>query len=158
METSYEKILLWLGIGAVALYYGSVFLVDGAKGIAENLGIKYFQIETELNDPNMDELIRSLEIMTKFKENKILLHCHRNKRASALLAIYRVNKLGWSKDDALKKVGMVVEGVSMAKTVRKLAKFNLSIPLISSIGRIIFDDISDVRKELMDTINNISGE
>jgi len=39
METSYGKIFLWLGIGGVALYYGSVFLVDGAKGIAENLGI-----------------------------------------------------------------------------------------------------------------------
>jgi protein tyrosine phosphatase (PTP) superfamily phosphohydrolase (DUF442 family) len=78
--------------------------VFNEKAIAENLGIKYFQIETELNNPNMDELIRFLEIMTKFKENKILLHCHRNKRASALLAIYRVNKLGWSKEDALKKV------------------------------------------------------
>ncbi|MFC1888051.1 NAD(P)H-dependent glycerol-3-phosphate dehydrogenase [Candidatus Cloacimonadota bacterium] len=64
---------------------------------------------------------------------------------------------GYTRDEALKEVGMVVEGVSMAKTIIKLAKFNLSIPLISCVTRIIFDDVEDVRKELLDTLNSISG-
>lgn len=85
-------------------------------------------------------------ITTSLSENS------RNRTFGKLLA------QGYSRDEALKKVGMVVEGVSMAKTVQKLAKFNLSIPLISSIARIIFDDVPDVKKELLDTINNISGE
>jgi len=33
------KILIWLLIGAVALYFGSVWLVDGAKNLAESLGV-----------------------------------------------------------------------------------------------------------------------
>ncbi|AXG72236.1 inner membrane protein YrbG [Kordia sp. SMS9] len=36
---SYAKIFLWLGIGGAALYFGSEFLVDGAKAIAQNLGV-----------------------------------------------------------------------------------------------------------------------
>ena len=35
----YGKIVVWLLIGAVALYFGSVFLVDGAKEIAQNMGV-----------------------------------------------------------------------------------------------------------------------
>lgn len=63
---------------------------------------------------------------------------------------------GYSRDDALQKVGMEVEGVSMAKTIKKLAKFNLSIPLISCITRIIFEDVENIRKELLTTLNSIS--
>lgn len=63
---------------------------------------------------------------------------------------------GYSLEDALKEVGMEVEGVSMAKTIRKLARFNLSIPLVSCITKIIFDGVDDIRKELMETINSIS--
>jgi glycerol-3-phosphate dehydrogenase (NAD(P)+) len=75
----------------------------------------------------------------------------RNRKFGKLLA------QGLSTDEALKEVGMVVEGVSMAKTVNKLAKFNLSIPLISCVTRIIFEDVKDVRKELLDTLNSISS-
>lgn len=39
METSYSKIFIWLLIGGGALYFGSEFLVDGAKEIAFKLGI-----------------------------------------------------------------------------------------------------------------------
>jgi glycerol-3-phosphate dehydrogenase (NAD(P)+) len=75
----------------------------------------------------------------------------RNRKFGKLLA------KGYSRDDALKEVGMEVEGVSMAKTIIKLAQFNLSIPLISSVTKIIFDDVEDIRKELLDTLNSISG-
>ena len=34
-----RKILIWLLIGATALYFGSVWLVDGAKSLAEALGV-----------------------------------------------------------------------------------------------------------------------
>lgn len=75
----------------------------------------------------------------------------RNRKFGKLLA------QGLNRDEALEQVGMVVEGVSMAKTITKLAKFNLSIPLISCITRIIFDEITDIREEMIKTINSISG-
>ncbi len=74
----------------------------------------------------------------------------RNRQFGKLLA------QGFSRDDALHKVGMEVEGVSMAKTVRKLSKFNISIPLISCITRIIFEDVKDIKAEFINTLNSIS--
>ncbi len=56
---------------------------------------------------------------------------------------------GLSRNDALEKVGMVVEGVSMAKTIQQLSRFNLSIPLFDSIARIIFEPVNDVREALL---------
>ena len=38
-EIGYGKIFVWLLIGGVALYYGAGFLVDGAKDIAESMGV-----------------------------------------------------------------------------------------------------------------------
>ncbi|MCH2194721.1 calcium/sodium antiporter [Kordia sp.] len=36
---SYSKIFSWLAIGGAALYFGSEFLVDGAKAVAQNMGV-----------------------------------------------------------------------------------------------------------------------
>lgn len=38
-KAGYSKIFIWLAIGATALYFGSEFLVKGAKEIASSLGI-----------------------------------------------------------------------------------------------------------------------
>ncbi len=38
-EVGYNKIFLWLLIGAAALYFGSEFLVNGAKDLAKHVGV-----------------------------------------------------------------------------------------------------------------------
>ncbi|WP_028376246.1 calcium/sodium antiporter [Leeuwenhoekiella sp. MAR_2009_132] len=43
-KTSYFKITVWLVIGAVALYFGSEWLVQGAKELAESVGISDYAI------------------------------------------------------------------------------------------------------------------
>jgi len=43
-KTSYFKIFLWLAIGGAALYFGSEFLVDGAKDLAQSVGISEYVI------------------------------------------------------------------------------------------------------------------
>lgn len=75
----------------------------------------------------------------------------RNRRFGYYLAI------GQSREQALQSVGMEVEGVSMAKTVQKLTAFQLSIPLISFITRVIFDEIKDIKRELIQTLNAINN-
>jgi glycerol-3-phosphate dehydrogenase (NAD(P)+) len=47
---------------------------------------------------------------------------------------------GFSTEMALKEVGMVVEGVQMAKTIMGLEELNVSIPLFSIITKTIFDE------------------
>lgn len=46
---------------------------------------------------------------------------------------------GFDTDMALTKVGMVVEGVQMAKTIAGLEDLNIPIPLFSTISKIIFE-------------------
>ncbi|MGB5941289.1 MAG: calcium/sodium antiporter [Leeuwenhoekiella sp.] len=43
-RTSYFKIIVWLLIGAAALYFGSELLVNGAKDLAQSVGISDYAI------------------------------------------------------------------------------------------------------------------
>ena len=43
-QTSNFKILIWLLIGAASLYYGSEWLVNGAKDLAQSLGVSEYAI------------------------------------------------------------------------------------------------------------------
>ncbi len=47
-NASYFKILFWLAIGGVSLYYGSEFLVNGAKDLAIKMGISEAVISVTL--------------------------------------------------------------------------------------------------------------
>lgn len=69
----------------------------------------------------------------------------RNRQFGKLLA------QGFSTDEALKKVGMEVEGVSMAKTVMKLTRLNLNLPLINFVVEAIFSQIA-IKDRLLDVL------
>jgi glycerol-3-phosphate dehydrogenase (NAD(P)+) len=51
--------------------------------------------------------------------------------------------------EALIQVGMVVEGVQMARTIVEMGDLNISIPLFSTIARAVFQDGMDLREEFM---------
>ncbi len=136
-------------------------LIAIAIGIADGLGFKsnIFGLIMTYGLKEFERIMKFLGVSTKtvygiagigdlittsISENS------RNRRFGKLLAA------GYSTEDALKKVGMVVEGVSMAKTVRKLAKFNLYIPLINFVASAIFDDVKDLKTELIKTLNEIT--
>lgn len=60
---------------------------------------------------------------------------------------------GMKTDDALKEVGMEVEGVSMAKTVMKFTQLNLNLPLINFVVKAIFSDIN-IKERLIEVLMN----
>lgn len=74
----------------------------------------------------------------------------RNRRFGKLLG------QGLPLNKALKQVGMVVEGVSMAKTIVELGHFNLDIPFFKCMARIIFESPKNVYKELIGTLQSIN--
>jgi len=74
----------------------------------------------------------------------------RNRRFGRLLG------QGKKRSTALKEVGMVVEGIIMAKSIVELSRFNLNIPLFKALSKIIFQEKRNVRKTLMDTLNGIN--
>lgn len=67
----------------------------------------------------------------------------RNRRFGRLLG------QGVPTEEALRQVGMVVEGVQMARTIVEMGDLNIRIPLFSTIARAIFEDKRSVRDEFM---------
>ena len=59
---------------------------------------------------------------------------------------------GMTKDEAMEKVAMVVEGVYSAKAANKLAeKYNIEMPIVNVVNSVLFDGLSakDAVYELM---------
>jgi len=70
----------------------------------------------------------------------------RNRRAGILIG------KGYSADEAMKEVEMVVEGVYSAKAAASLAhKFNISMPIVEQVNEILFNNkkASEAVNELM---------
>ena len=67
----------------------------------------------------------------------------RNRRFGRLLG------QGIPTKEALAQVGMVVEGVQMARTIVEMGDLNISIPLFSTIARAIFDEHISLRDEFV---------
>ncbi len=70
----------------------------------------------------------------------------RNRRAGILIG------KGYTKDEAMAEVHMVVEGVYAAKAAHKLAeKYNVEMPIVEQVNAVLFDDKkpSEAVKELM---------
>lgn len=76
----------------------------------------------------------------------------RNRRFGRLLA------QGKSTGEALESVGMVVEGVEMLKTIDELEDMRISVPLFSTIKRIVFGQHGkSVSETLLETVINYSN-
>lgn len=78
----------------------------------------------------------------------------RNRRAGILIG------KGYTKDEAMKEVQMVVEGVFSAKAALQLAKkYNVDMPIVEQVNEVLFDDKSpaDAVRELMLRDKKIEG-
>ena len=78
----------------------------------------------------------------------------RNRRAGILIG------KGYTKDEAMKEVQMVVEGVFSANAALQLAKkYNVEMPIVEQVNEVLFDDKSpaDAVRELMLRDKKIEG-
>lgn len=67
-----------------------------------SLGMKYIGIPVEWEKPTRQNLEDFMNAMDADKENKILVHCQANYRATSFITLYRILQLGWSRENALK--------------------------------------------------------
>ena len=68
--------------------------------VVELLGMKYIHIPVEWNNPTKQNLDDFFAAMDEHKDDKLLVHCQANYRASSFIMMYRVLRLGWKKEDA----------------------------------------------------------
>lgn len=136
-------------------------LIAIAVGIADGLGFKtnVFGLIITYGLREFETVMKFLDVPTSTVYGisgmgDLITTCISKNSRNRKFGMYLAK--GYQLEAALKEVGMEVEGVSMAKTIRKLAQFNLSIPLVTCITRIIFEDIRDIRAELLETLNSIS--
>jgi protein tyrosine phosphatase (PTP) superfamily phosphohydrolase (DUF442 family) len=68
--------------------------------LVSGLGMEYIHIPVDWNNPTNDDLINFLNAMDRHKDENILVHCQANYRATGFVALYRMLRLGWKKEDA----------------------------------------------------------
>ncbi len=84
--------------------------------ILEEQGIKYFHVPVNWRSPKESELQAFLDVMDSVGDQKTLVHCWANARASALVYAHRVSKAPETQEEELerlKKVWSEVAGYSL---------------------------------------------
>jgi len=72
------------------------------KQLVEAENISYYSIPVDWDAPTVENLKEFGNIMDSHQHNKIHVHCQANYRATAFVTLYRINCLGWEKENALK--------------------------------------------------------
>lgn len=75
--------------------------------LVTSLGMHYLNIPVLWNTPTRDGLDRFMDVMDENRGKKILVHCQANFRATAFMALYRILRLGWNSEDAMKGMDMI---------------------------------------------------
>src|ERR671912_351968 len=70
------------------------------KELIEALGVEYIHLPVEWGNPTRQNLEDFMNTMDAHKDDKVLVHCQANYRATGFVALYRVLRLGWGKDVA----------------------------------------------------------
>ena len=69
--------------------------------LVNSLGMEYVNIPIVWRAPEANSLRQFMDTMDANAGKKIHVHCEANYRASAFIMMYRVNRLGWKKEDAI---------------------------------------------------------
>jgi protein tyrosine phosphatase (PTP) superfamily phosphohydrolase (DUF442 family) len=76
--------------------------MQNEKDLVEAQNIAYYSIPVDWENPTMKDLTEFMNIMDRHKHQKILVHCQANFRATGFIMLYRVNRLGWAEENALR--------------------------------------------------------
>ncbi|MBI5965752.1 MAG: protein tyrosine phosphatase family protein [Chloroflexi bacterium] len=72
------------------------------KELMEAQHVSYYNIPVDWGNPTPENLNEFTSIMDKHNNDKVLVHCQANYRATGFVTLYRVNRLGMKKEDAFK--------------------------------------------------------
>lgn len=73
-------------------------------GLVRSLGMDFEHVPVIWERPTLDNLQNFFAAMQRHAGRNIFLHCAANMRASVFLALYRIMRLGWARDEAMTHV------------------------------------------------------
>jgi protein tyrosine phosphatase (PTP) superfamily phosphohydrolase (DUF442 family) len=77
------------------------------KEAVEKQGIRYYHIPVEWENPTKENLNEFMNIMDEHKDKKMFVHCQANFRATGFITLYRIIRLGWTKENAFKDLNRI---------------------------------------------------
>lgn len=84
----------------LALHDDPRYSLPDERGLVESLGMTYVHIPVQFDSPTESNLLDFFRAMETHKDSKMHVHCAANMRVTAFLGLYRMLKLGNSKDEA----------------------------------------------------------
>lgn len=68
--------------------FNSSNAIQNEDEIVTNLGMSYFHIPVDFENPTIADLRKFINILQAFKNNKVWIHCAKNYRVSAFMYVY----------------------------------------------------------------------
>ena len=75
--------------------------------LAESLGMKYINVPVAGHGPTRKNLDEFMNAMEAHKDQKMLVHREANYRATGFVALYRILRLGWDREEAFQDLRQV---------------------------------------------------
>ncbi len=72
--------------------------------IVRSLGMQYIAIPVVWDHPTRRDLDEFMDAMDAHSNETLLVHCQANYRVSGFMALYRILRLGWDPNEAIKDV------------------------------------------------------
>ena len=84
----------------LALHNDPRYSLPDEPGTVKSLGLEYVHIPVQFSAPTKADLQRFFAAMDAAQSRRVLVHCAHNKRVPVFLALYRILRLGWSREEA----------------------------------------------------------
>lgn len=83
----------------LALHDAYYSLLDERASV-KALGMIYEHLPIPFDAPTREHFIEFLQLMDRYAGRRLFIHCAENKRVSTFIALYRMHRLGCSRDNA----------------------------------------------------------
>jgi protein tyrosine phosphatase (PTP) superfamily phosphohydrolase (DUF442 family) len=70
------------------------------SALVKALNMAYIGIPVEWDHPTRQNLKEFMDVMETHQNRKVHVHCQANYRATAFIALYRIQRLGWEREKA----------------------------------------------------------
>jgi uncharacterized protein (TIGR01244 family) len=84
----------------LALHDDPRYSLPDERSSVQALGMDYIHIPVLFNQPTQETLHAFFHAMEQSRERRVWIHCAANMRVSVFLGLYRVQRQGWSEQEA----------------------------------------------------------